>query len=163
MTHDEVMNVINDARREGVRPDFRRSDLSRAELTYADLRRVDFRRSNLSYADLRRSDLSHADLRRSDLRHADFRGADLSCADLRGADLTFCVGNGKEIQTIQTNKWPIIISESYMAIGCEQHPIRSWLSYSEKKISKMDPDALEFWKQWKPAIIEILKSRGYNI
>lgn len=88
MTREQVLDVIREAREQGVQPDLRGLDLSDA-----DLSGVDLSHARLACADLRWADLSDADLRWADLsgarmRYAMLNGANLSHADLTGADLT---------------------------------------------------------------------------
>ena len=80
------------------------------------------------------------------------RGADLQGADLRGA-----VGNSKEIQTVQTKLWPIVLTNHFMQIGCEQHSYSDWFGFSDERIHEMSSKALAWWKVWKPIIMQIIK------
>ena len=82
MTRDEMLAAYAAGRR-----DFRRVDLTDANLICADLRRVDLSRAILSGADLREADLREGILSRSILSGADLSRADLRRADLSGADL----------------------------------------------------------------------------
>ena len=96
-------------------------------------------------------DLSYADLSSTNLR-----GADLSSANLHGANIRWVTGNNKEILTIQTGQWPVIICNDQLTIGCQQHSINDWLSFDDKKIAAMDPRASDFWKTWKPILKQII-------
>jgi len=128
--------------------------------------RADLRNANLIGADLRGAslvgaDLVDADLRGADLRGADLRGADLICADLRNADLFNTTGDKNRIHTIQASKYTInILDKNIVQIGCERHELVEWLSFDDATINKMDNGALEWWRVWKPMLIqyvEILK------
>ena len=123
------------------------ADLCGANLCHANLCGVDLRHANLCQANLCDADLCHANLRGANLCGVDLRDADLCDANLCGA-----TGNSREIKTIQTNKWTIIMTKKVMAIGCEQHKYKRWLKFSDEEISKMDNDALEFWNKWKKII-----------
>lgn len=141
-----------------------RADLSRANLSGADLSGADLSGANLRHADLRHADLSGADLRGADLRGADLSRANLSRANLSGANLSgadlWCTtGNQCEIMTIQTSLWQIVYTQEVMQIGCRRHSITDWLSFSDKTISSMDDEALEFWKKWKP-ILNLIMERN---
>jgi len=125
----------------------------RLDLTGADLSGAD-----LNSADLRRADLKDANLTGADLRYADFRFADLKGANLSGANLNNCIGNRKEIKTIQTSKYWIVYTKDVMQIGCENHTIDKWFQFSDDRISKMGDDALEWWKVWKPILKKIIKA-----
>ena len=137
------------------------ADLSRANLIYADLSEANLREANLIYADLSGADLSYANSREANLREANLIYADLRETDLRGADLSgvrcsSCIGNGKEITTLQTPYWPVVFTRTDMAIGCEQHSIEDWRKFKDSRIKLMDEDALEFWKKYKDMIFAFI-------
>ena len=102
---------------------------------------------------------SRANLSGADLSRANLSGANLSGADLSGADLWYTTGNQCEIMTIQTSLWQIVYTQEVMQIGCRRHSITDWLSFSDKTISSMDDEALEFWKKWKP-ILNLIMERN---
>lgn len=92
---------------------------------------------------------------------ANLRDASLIGANLRVADLFNTTGDKNRIHTIQTSKYTInILDKNIVQIGCERHEIVEWLSFDDATISKMDNGALEWWRVWKPMLIqyvEILK------
>ena len=120
------------------------------------------KRANLSYANLSSADLCSANLRSANLRSAnlcsaDLSYADLSSADLCSADLRYVTGNMREIKSLQVETYKITYTQDVMAIGCEQHSIKEWFEFDNKRILEMEgKKALEFWKKWKP----ILKQMG---
>ncbi|MGK7872227.1 MAG: pentapeptide repeat-containing protein [Xenococcaceae cyanobacterium] len=67
---------------------FKKADLSYADLRGADLSYADLRGANLSYANLQEADLSGSDLRESILNRAKLNEANLSRVNLIGANLT---------------------------------------------------------------------------
>jgi len=141
------------------------ANLSGANLSYASLRGANLSDANLSYADLRCADLSGADLSGADLSCADLSDATLSDANLSCADLSSprslwsTIGNSKEIKTIQTSKYTIVITSNLMQIGCMLHTILEWLSFDDATIKAMDDDgALEWWTTWKPIIQKFLEA-----
>jgi len=146
-----------------------------------DLRGADLRNSYLRGADLRGSDLRGADFIGADLREVDLRGTDCKSAhfnwvnlrgsDLRGADLrdsyvisanitntriNYCVGDGVIIKNINYVKWKIVHTKDVMAIGCEQHTIEKWISFTDDEINAMDNDALIFWTENKAQIFKVI-------
>jgi hypothetical protein len=135
----------------------RDADLSGADLRGADLRGADLRGAYLSGAYLSGADLRGAYLSGAYLSGADLRGAYLSGADLRGADLSDAYGNGSEIHTVQTNRWTVVYTDTVMQIGCELHDIKDWMKFDDERIEQMDAAALNWWKSWKPIIIEMFK------
>ena len=145
----------------------KRADLNSADLNSANLRSANLRSANLSYANLHSADLRFVTLCSADLRHtnlhcanlhsADLRFASLHSADLRFANLRYVIGNSREIKTIQTDLWPIVLTEDVIAIGCEQHSIEEWRGFDDNRIAKMDDDALEWSRTWRPIIEQIIE------
>ena len=126
------------------------ANLSGAVLRGADLRGADLRGANLSGAVLR-----GADLRGAELRGADLSGAVLRGADLCGADIRYCIGNGSEIDTLLITKYHIAYTSEVLAIGCKQYIKSEWLDFDDESIARMDSDALEWWREWKPKLIAL--------
>ena len=122
-----------------------RKDLSCADLSDTDLHNVD-----LSDVDLSDADFSNADLRDADLRYADFSNADFSNADLSGADLS-----GADLLVFQAKLWTAYIQKDVITIGCQRHMAKKWKKFTNKKINKMHPDALNYWKKYKDIIFSI--------
>jgi len=148
--------------------DLRDVDLSNADLRRADLRGADLRDADLSNADLRRADLSNADLSNADLRSSDLRGADLRCAnlrsaalsraDLRGADLRWVNLRNAGFFGIQTDVWVVHIHTNIIRIGCQMHSHAEWWAFTDEEISRMAPEALTWWRKWKPVIKAIVEN-----
>jgi hypothetical protein len=154
--------------------DLRGADLRDANLSYADLRGADLRVANLSFADLRDANLSYADLRGADLRGANLSGANLSGADLSGADLRVAnlsgadlrvadlraLGNGRELRTMQVEKWAIGYTYDTLQIGCQRHAINKWRKWSTAAgrvwLSKMDETALDWAEKNLAAILALI-------
>ena len=101
------------------------------------------------------ADLSNADLSNADLRYANLRGANLRGANLRGANLRYCVGNGKEIKSLQIGTYLISYTKDILNIGCQSHTLDEWKSFTDDEISEMDSDVLEWWKLNKYIVIEL--------
>ena len=166
----------------GKRADLRRSVLTGANLRDADLRDAlligaNLRRSVLTGADLRDAfltganltgaDLTGADLRYADLTDANLTGADLRYADLRrsvlrrsvltGAYLRDCIGNNKEIKSLQIGTYLISYTKDILTIGCQSHTLDKWKAFTDHEISEMDEYALEWWKLNKDIVIELVE------
>ena len=78
-------------------------------------------------------------------------------------DCTNCIDcrncTTQPILNTPTNYWVICLRSDYtLKIGCQDHPVSDWLSFTDEQISKMSPKAPAFWKQWKP-IIEVCYSQ----
>ena len=103
------------------------------------------------------ADLSGANLSGADLSGADLRGADLRGADLRGAYLRGAYLRGEKLKTspvfISGLTWEIVITNSYMTIGCQRHTHENWTAFDDSTISKMEKRALEFWKKHKEILL----------
>ena len=133
------------------------ADGVKANLRGAYLRGSDLRGSDLRGAYLGGADLGGANLYEADLRGADLRGAYLGGANLGGANLRYCIGNSKQIKTIQTETYYITYTDKVMAIGCKQHTIEEWFNFDDETIDKMNKGtSLEWWAKWKPRLQDII-------
>ena len=129
----------------------------RLDLSYVDLSGANFSGADLSSTNFSGADLSGANLSYANLRGANLSGAKLSYADLRDARLWNTTGNNREIKTIQAGNWPVVYTATHMQIGCQNHAIGEWWSFSDEEIDAMDSDALTWWADWKPLLQRILE------
>jgi len=84
--------------------------------------------------------------------------ANLQDAYLQGANLWDCIGNGREITTIQTARYVITYTSDVMQIGCSKYPISDWFALTDEEIAAMDPPhSLKWWRKWKPILQAILE------
>ena len=135
-------------------------NLRDADLRGADLRDADLRDADLRDADLRDVNLSYTNLRDADLRGADLRDADLRDADLRDADLRYAKNAPKIILNL---RWFVSINGfGMMRIGCQFHEIEKWRAFSDEEISKMDSQALAFWKERKSMLLSLCDTYKHN-
>ena len=132
--------------------DLRGANLSDANLSDANLIYADLSYANLSDANLIYADLSYANLSYANLRGADLRGANLSYANLK-----YCIGNMKQVKTLQCDTWLVIYTSTHLNIGCQTHTIDKWFDFSNGEISSMDKEALTWWKVWKPILKNIIE------
>jgi hypothetical protein len=142
---------------DGVKADLSYSDLSYSDLSYSDLRHADLSSSDLRYANLHSANLSSADLSSVNLHSADLSSADLSYADLSSADLSSVIGEMNYIKSLQCEKYNIVYTHNMLYIGCKSYLIEEWKNFTDEEISKMDKGALEWWKVWKPIIMNIIE------
>ncbi len=132
------------------------ANLENADLHGADLGGANLRGANLRGADLRGADLENADLRGADLRGANLRGANLYCANLYCASL---YGAKNSPLVIRGLNWGVQINGvGMMRIGCQNHSIEDWKSFTDERISQMASDALEFWNQHKSMLLGVCDS-----
>ena len=85
----------------------------------------------------------------ANLYGANLYGANLEGADLEGEKLT------KTPLQINNLKWPVLISDKYLRIGCQRFTIEEWKNFDDAAIVKMDFAALKFWRNWKAPIIAL--------
>jgi uncharacterized protein YjbI with pentapeptide repeats len=130
----------------------RGADLCGAYLRGADLRGADLCGAYLCGAYLFGADLGGAYLRGADLGGAYLRGAYLRGADLRGEKLAISP------ISITGLYWDVLISESYMVIGCQRHEHSKWKAFDDGEISGMASNALAFWKQNKSFLMAACKA-----
>ena len=136
----------------GVRADLREADLYRANLREVNLSGADLYRANLEGADLYRANLRGANLYRANLEGANLEGANLERASLQN-----CIGNMKEVKSLQLDKWQVVYTADQMAIGCQQHSIAAWKEFTEDEIASMDRDALEWWHENRETVFHLLE------
>lgn len=92
------------------------------------------------------------------LRGARFTGANLGGVDFTKADIRGAIGNGKEMVSLQLERWPVVIVAGQMAIGCQQHSIAEWWGFSDRAINIMDEcHALDWWKKWRPVLETVVE------
>jgi uncharacterized protein YjbI with pentapeptide repeats len=108
--------------------------------------------TNLSGANLCGANLSEAILSEAILSWTNLSGAILSGAILSGAYLWDTIGNGKEVKTLQTNRYTVTYTKDRIQIGCKNYSHSEWFNFSDKEISVMDRGALEWWNIYKPII-----------
>jgi hypothetical protein len=138
------------------------ADLSGADLSGAYLSWTNLSGANLSGANLSGANLSGANLFGADLYGADLSGADLSGADLSGAYLSWTNLSGANLSGEVLTKaplsllnltWPVLITEKYMAIGCQRHTHEQWREFTDSDIEEMESRASEFWSQWRDVLV----------
>jgi predicted acyltransferase (DUF342 family) len=64
----------------------------------------------------------------------------------------------KVVNTIFTDEYDITITDNFIAIGCKNHSIEDWESFTDEQINDMDTEALKWWRVWKPIIFAITKA-----
>ena len=128
----------------------------------ADLRGADLRGAYLGGADLRGANLRGANLYGANLYGAYLGGAYLGGADLGGADLGGADLGGEKLAitpiSILNLTWDILITESYLTIGCQRHTHAEWKAFSDDDIAKMESRASAFWSANKSWILAACKA-----
>ena len=82
--------------------------------------------------------------------------ANLESANLRGANL--CGAKNSPL-VINGLNWDVQINGTgMMRIGCQDHSIEDWKSFTDEQISQMASDALEFWNQHKAMLLCVCDS-----
>ena len=88
LTRNQVKRIVKAARKQNIRPDLRRANLSGVGLSSIDLRDADLSGANLYRASLYKAKLNGAILNQANLRRANLLKADLRRAVLKEANLT---------------------------------------------------------------------------
>lgn len=81
-------------------------------------------------------------------------GAYLARANLAGANLDGELLT-KAPLSLAGLKWPVLISNEYMRIGCQRHDHKSWQEFSGDDIRQMAHGALGFWREWKSPLLAL--------
>lgn len=74
-----------------------------------------------------------------------------------GADLRYCIGNNNEVKSLQLGTYLISFCGQTLNISCQSHTIEDWGNFTDKEISDMDSNALDWWKLNKSIILEVVK------
>ena len=155
-----------------IEANFRWADFSEANFIEANFIEANFRGANFSeanfrganfrWADFRWADFSEANFSEANFIEADFRGADFSEANFREADFRgdsyqYCIGNMREIKSMQLDTYLIVFNKHFLAIGCQQHSIEKWKNFTDDEIENLDNGALEWWNKWKDFIFKAIE------
>ena len=103
------------------------------------------------------ANLYGASLHEANLHEANLYGASLDGAILDGASYGENIPLTRIPLHLLKLKWPILILDTHIKIGCELHPTEKWAAFSDEKIASMEPNALEFWKKYKDLILAAAK------
>lgn len=125
-----------------------------AHLQQAIAKGCSFHKADMSYLDASGADFTGADLSYADLSKSTLTGAIFSDANLNGV-----IGNGKEIVSITTERWPVAYTATHMQIGWERHPIDDWWKLSDEEISKIGAKAVAWWGKWKKILQSAIENK----
>jgi hypothetical protein len=140
------------------------ADLFRADLNNADLRCANLNDANLCCANLSDADLNDANLCCADLSDVDLTDADLTGANLSDANIRFCKPDGIRIKRIDLPPYKVnILDNQILSIGCQQHHLDQWKSFSDYQIDRMDTDALQWWNTHKTTIFNFIEEQNNAI
>ena len=132
------------------------ANLRDANLHFANLEDANLLDANLLDANLCSANLENANLENANLENANLRGANLHGANLHGANLR---GAKNSPLVINGLNWDVQINGTgMMRIGCQNHSIEDWKSFTDEQISQMASDALEFWNQHKSMLLGVCDS-----
>ena len=110
-------------------------------------------------ANLDGANLDGANLAGANLAGAYLDGAYLARAYLDGANLA-----GEKISkaplSILNLRWPVLITEGFMRIGCKRYTHAEWREFDEAAIRKMDSDAFDFWKKWRAPLLAMCEQHA---
>ena len=116
----------------------------------ADLIEANLIGANLIGADLSGANLIGANLRGANLIGANLIGADLIGANLRGANPKI---DGHSVIQINGLAYPILITDTHLRAGCQNHTFSAWRSMTHDQIAEMDGErATDFY----PVLIGII-------
>jgi hypothetical protein len=138
------------------------ANFSDANLIGANLIDANLIGANLSGAYLRGANLSDANLRDANFSDANLIGANFSDANLIGANLIGANLRGEILAiapiTICGIYWNVLITESYLTIGCQRHTHEEWKAFDDENIAEMHSKANEFWTANKSWLLGACKS-----
>ena len=89
---------------------------------------------------------------------ANLNGAYMDGANLNGASYGEGVPLTKPPLQLIGLKWPILILDTHIKIGCELHLTSEWADFKNSRINLMNPNALNFWVANKNLILLAAKN-----
>jgi uncharacterized protein YjbI with pentapeptide repeats len=101
--------------------------------------------------------LRDVNLSDANLSGANLRDADLSGANLSGANLQDCIGNKRQLKTLQVDTYSIAFTDSILQIGCKRFTHKEWENFTDDEISEMAVGALDWWKTWKAFVFMTIR------
>ena len=54
----------------------------------------------------------------------------------------------------------VLITESYMRIGCKRYTHQEWSEFKDPTIAAMDSKALDFWNEWKAPLMTMCEKHS---
>jgi len=127
-------------------------NLHRANLQAANLQCAILEEANLQYADLKKANLQDANLQGANLREAE-----LEEANLQDVNLHDCIGNMREIKSMQIEQYVLAYTSKHLQIGCKRRELEEWWNLSDEEIDAMHSKALVFWHKWRDTIRNIIE------
>ena len=130
--------------KEGKRANFEKLNLEGADLSGANLKRIYFVCANLKGADLEGTDLAGANLEEANLSGANLEG----CSLKKVYSLHNTIGDGKRIQSHNMGRYWVNIYDDRIQIGCENHSMHDWFSFTDYEIWIMDVEGHQAGLDW---------------
>jgi len=150
--------------------DMRGMDLTCTRMSHANLRLARLGGACLLWADLSNADLTDASLRGANLQGVSMRGASLRHANLQGSALTGAyvvdcnLSHTKlppdfRVASLCFGGYPITVTPTYTAIGCQTRPNESWLSFEigDPRIETMAPYAAKWWARHRESVCAVIR------
>lgn len=154
LTRQDVESILNrheiwknGSSHVGMRAHFAYADLSGLDLTGLNFHMASFEYANLQNVNFSGCDISKSSFRHSNCTAANFSDTILDCSNFLYADLTettfspscklTCIGNGKQLKTINVCKFLVTYSSHYMTIGCMHHELDWWQSCTLSDIEEV--------------------------
>ncbi len=115
---------------------FSNENLQGANFYGSHIENVLFQNCNLSYSNFKMARLENVRFNGCDFSHAELSGASFS-----NCEFPFCVGNGKEIFSMQIGKYPFVWDRENVFIGCLKVPLNRFFfatTRDEKLLAKKE-------------------------
>jgi len=80
---------------------------------------------------------------------------------LRGADLEGEILTKTPLQILNL-PCPVLISDTYMRIGCQRFLIEQWRGFSDDEIQNMECGTSSFWKTWKAPLLAMCDAHNHK-
>lgn len=123
----------------------------------------DFNNCDFSDIDFLECSFSHSSVHLTNFNSCNFSKTKFQSVNFEDCSLINCIGNNKEIITVQAHLFLCVISPKILYIGKTFYPIKEWFSKNDEEIikelvenSENSEEIVEkWWKIWKPILSKI--------
>ena len=99
------------------------------------------------------AELNGAELNGISLNNAELNGAELNGAELNYAELNNISGSLNGFICLSLEGYYVVCCfNGQVAIGCQQHSLEKWRSFTDEQIEEMDDNALAWWGRHKAEV-----------
>lgn len=131
-----------------------------ADFSGCDVSGLDFSHADLKCASFKSAVCVGTNFSHTSLYKTTFERANLEGANFKGALLVKVDGDDNFIKNIKLPVYHIAYTKDRLQIGCQDHSILEWTTFSDSEIAAMDTDkdAVTWWNEYKEHILNTIKN-----